>query len=79
MKLIQSQVLVPMSKICTTNNAHKELASHQNSSGEIVHICVYNGIKLLNKNEEACVTSIWYINVTNIPNRGYTCFFGFIE
>ena len=34
------------------NNASEELASHQNSTGLIVHTFDYNGINLLNTGEE---------------------------
>ena len=47
------------------NNASEELAYHQNSTGVIDHTCDDNGINLLNTEEEADVTSIYYINGTN--------------
>ena len=46
-------------------NTGEDLASTQNSTGVIDHMCDYNGIHLLNTGEEADVTSIEPINVTN--------------
>ena len=47
------------------NNAIEELASHQNSTVVISRTCDDNGINLLNIEEEADVTSIQSISVTD--------------
>ena len=46
-------------------NASEQIASHNNSTGVIDHTCNYNGIDLINTEEEADVTSIQSMNRTN--------------
>ena len=47
------------------NNKSEEISSHQNSAESIDHTCDDNGKYLLNKEEEAGVTSTHSINSNN--------------
>ena len=53
------------------NNTSEEISSHINSAEVIDHTYDYNGINLINAEEEADVTSIHYINVTNDISMSY--------
>ena len=58
-------VKYPLIGLEQVNNTSEEISYNQNSAEVIDHTCDYNGINLINIEEEADVTAIHSINTTN--------------